>query len=448
MVDQLTENRKRLGILPGQEFLYMPSAPLRVGILGFGSRGVSLVGPILNNNLANHLTTIIDNDEPRARFYLQNCISNGAISEEDAAQIRFVTDISDITPGDLDVLFLTANEAVRAQVTPAAVRTGAHLFMEKAIAPDAARASDVVRALSETQPGQKVFMGFNLRHHPSLIQLKQVVDDGKIGKVLFVHYLETLQFLHGRGYYMRFHRDTSNSGGMLVTKSCHDFDLINHLISSRPRRVFCEQSRKFFGLGGPDAREQCSTCDRNDDCDFDRLHTMQTRKDKQRYAKVYLDKDKVSTDGYMLDLCCWRDDTQCNDLSMLMLDYESGAQATYTQLLFGPQGNRQIKLFGTHGSAEFDEISRNVIVRDRFNRHCDTITFPPDPSGHGGSDNGIIAEFFKDIRNNRTPVSTIEDGVWALATAEAAYESAAQGQWQPIAPHAQAILMQSSVNVC
>jgi predicted dehydrogenase len=233
---------------------------------------------------------------------------------------------------------------------------------------------------------------------------------------------------------MRFHRDVNNSGGLLVTKACHDFDLIGHLLESRPDRVFSAQYKRFFGKGGPDARVQCGTCDRTAECDWDRMSQQPNRAAKRKYAKIYLDDDKVTTDGYSLDLCCWRGDTELKDLSHVMLEYENGIPAVYSQVLFSPLGNRIFKVFGDSGSLVFDENERSVTVMDRWNTRTDKIVTKPKNDMHGGSDTGVVAAFFKMVREDAEPESTIEDGVWALAVAEAAYESAAKEKWVKVKP--------------
>ncbi|MHC4872367.1 MAG: Gfo/Idh/MocA family protein [Planctomycetota bacterium] len=413
----------------------MSTEELRVGIVGFGSRGTSLVPAILNNSLKNTITTIIDPDIKRCKYYLSELVSQGAIPKDEADNIRFIKGVDELKKDEVNVLFLTASEIVRVKIFEDCIKTGAHIFTDKAIAPDSAGAKKVVKAMDKVVPGQKVFMGFNLRHFPALVQVKKFIDEGRIGRIMFIQYLEMLQFYHGRGFFMRFHRDAENSGGMLVTKSCHDFDLMSYMLGDRPKQVFSKQDNMFFGRGGSEAREQCSTCDRTDDCKFDRLYGMKSRKEKRKYAHIYLDEDKVSTDGYMLDLCCWRDDTDCRDLSTVMLDYDGGVQATYTQLLFAPHGNRIIKFFGTDGSLEFNEHDRSVIIKDRFDTCTDKIITAAGGGSHGGADTGIINDFFADIRRDREPQSKIEDGVWALATAEAAYESNDTGQWVKVRPY-------------
>lgn len=412
----------------------MQDKDLKVGILGFGSRGVSLVAPILNNNIHNRLTVVIDPDVSRARHYMDNEVAGGRIPGDEAQAVRFVKSLDELAAGEIDALFLTANEQVRTQFFAQAIRTGAFIYSEKGLSNDLAGARTIVEAMKGLRPGQAVFMGFNLRYYPPLVQVKKIIADGRIGNILFVHYLEMMRFHHGSSFYMRFHRDIRNSGGMLVTKSCHDFDLIGYCLNSRPERVFSAQHKMMFGKGGPEARDNCHTCNRTAQCEFGRMHRLPNRKAAREYGRVWLDANKVTTDGYCPDACVWRQDTELHDLSDVLLDYKNGARATYTQVLFSPVGNRIMRIFGDRGSLCFDENDRSATVLDRWSTQVDRIVTNPQSDGHGGSDTGVVNAFFRMVRQKDKPESMIADGVWALATAMAAYESARTERWVPVRP--------------
>lgn len=407
---------------------------IKNGILGFGSRGVSFVGPILNENINNKVTTVIDPDIGRSKFFLDELVKQGAIPSDEAEKIRFIADIDDLEPGEIDALWLTASESVRTMVCEKAVKYGAHIYMEKGLSHSIDGAKKVVTAMKSRKLGQQIFMGFNFRHYPVAVRAKQILDEGKIGKILYAQYIETLRFRHGSSFFTRFHRDIKNSGGMLVTKACHDFDFLTYLINARPERVFSAQYNKMFGKGGPEIGRNCHTCEFADKCEFDRMSRMD-RAAKRKYSKIYLDEDKVTTDGYFLDQCCFREDTELKDLSHVIIEYENDVSATYTQVLFAPKGNRVVKIFGENGSLCFDESERSVTVRDRWNTICDKIVANNVNDMHGGADTGVVKAFFNSIRTGEEPTSTIADGVWALGTAYAAYESADKESWVEIKPY-------------
>ena len=53
-----------------------------------------------------------------------------------------------------------------------------------------------------------------------------------------MHFEWALDTVHGADYFRRWHRDKKNSGGLLVHKSSHHFDLVNWWIGDVPARVY------------------------------------------------------------------------------------------------------------------------------------------------------------------------------------------------------------------
>jgi predicted dehydrogenase len=411
----------------------------KVGILGFGDRGESLVAPIMDYSTQTHITTIIDPDVQRSKFYFQDCcVSKGVVSLEEADNVRFIKDIDELKVGELDLLFLTANEKVRTMLFERAVGTGSHIFTDKALSNDLEGCKTIVNAMRGLKKGQRVFMGFNMRYHPQTMAVKQILNEGRLGRVLFIQYLEALRFEHGSSFYRRFYRDVENSGGLLITKACHDFDLMGYFVESRPSRVFCTQDKMMFGKGGSEAREFCQNCDRTHECDFAPLKRESSRARKSRYEKVWVGENRVTSDGYMRDVCVWREDTELRDLSTTLIEYENGVRATYSQVLFSPYGQRSIKIFCENGCIEMNEGS-DITVIDRWDTRRDRIVAKTDGK-HGKADENMINNLFGTLENVGAPLACVEDGVWSVAIGTAAYESVANGKWVAVRPLAERVI--------
>lgn len=68
----------------------------------------------------------------------------------------------------------------------------------------------------------------------------------KIGDIISLEFNETLHYEHG-GYIMGdWRRLEEPSGGMLLEKCCHDFDLINWIVGSRAKKVASFGGLNFF----------------------------------------------------------------------------------------------------------------------------------------------------------------------------------------------------------
>ena len=79
---------------------------------------------------------------------------------------------------------------------------------------------------------------FNYRYSPRNSALKEIIQSGVIGKVTSIDFSWVLDTVHGADYFRRWHREKKNSGGLLIHKASHHFDLVNWWINDVPERVF------------------------------------------------------------------------------------------------------------------------------------------------------------------------------------------------------------------
>lgn len=59
---------------------------------------------------------------------------------------------------------------------------------------------------------------------------------------------------HGADYFRRWHRNKNNSGGLLVHKSTHHFDLVNFWLDTAPDTVYAMGGLRFYGRENAEAR--------------------------------------------------------------------------------------------------------------------------------------------------------------------------------------------------
>ena len=118
-------------------------------------------------------------------------------------------------------------------------------------------------------------MAFNYRYTPVRTQVKELLMSGAIGDVLSVDFHWMLDTHHGADYFRRWHSQKKLSGGLMVHKATHHFDLVNWWLSAVPVTVRATGKRGFYtpamakrlGLSGP--HERCRTCPEKAKCAFE-----------------------------------------------------------------------------------------------------------------------------------------------------------------------------------
>lgn len=132
-----------------------------------------------------------------------------------------------LVDGSVDAVLVATSTDTHLDLTLHAHRAGKHVFCEKPVDMDLARAREAADELS----GDRVMVGFNRRFDPNFADLRARLADGSMGA------LETLQITSNDPApppidYVRV------SGGMFADMTIHDFDMARHLLDEEPVEVF------------------------------------------------------------------------------------------------------------------------------------------------------------------------------------------------------------------
>ncbi|WP_198469860.1 Gfo/Idh/MocA family protein [Acetomicrobium sp. S15 = DSM 107314] len=119
-----------------------------------------------------------------------------------------------------------------------AVRVNAHVFIEK---PLSHTLDAVAELITEAESRRRVVqVGYNLRFHPGLLKVKQLVDEGTIGRVLWA-YAEVGQYLPDwRPWqdYRQSYTARRDLGGGIILDGSHELDYVIWLLG-RPIELIC-----------------------------------------------------------------------------------------------------------------------------------------------------------------------------------------------------------------
>ncbi|MFA5203786.1 MAG: Gfo/Idh/MocA family oxidoreductase [Lentisphaeria bacterium] len=231
-----------------------------------------------------------------------------------------------------------------------ALELGCDVITEKPMTTDEQKCQRILDTCRKT--GRTVRVTFNYRYSPARSQIKELLSEGIVGTVLSVSFQWLLDTAHGADYYRRWHRNKANSGGLLVHKATHHFDLVNWWLGTYPERVYASGRRAFYteaqaaryGLANHGAR--CLACPEAARCNF---HLDLTKTGELK--ALYLDQEHH--DGYFRDRCVF--DHACSDIEDVMnvvVDYHSGAQMSYSLNAFTPFEGYRIEFNGTKGRLE------------------------------------------------------------------------------------------------
>jgi predicted dehydrogenase len=121
---------------------------------------------------------------------------------------------------ELDAVVIATPVVTHYELSKQALLAGKHVFVEKPQAQSSAEAEELV-SLAE-QSGLVLMPGYLLLYHPALAMLKQLVDDGELGEVLYVY--------GNRQNLGKIRRDEN----ALWSIGAQDLSMILHLVGEEP----------------------------------------------------------------------------------------------------------------------------------------------------------------------------------------------------------------------
>jgi predicted dehydrogenase len=146
----------------------------------------------------------------------------------------------------VDAVVLATPHTRHAQQVVAAARAGKHVFTEKPLALTAADARAAVRACAKA--GVTLAVGYNWRFQPALQEIKAMLDDGRLGKLLHVegNFCGPSVYRFPKGHW-RQARGEGPAGGM-TGRGVHVVDAFLHL-AGRIESVHAQSARRVFNYG-------------------------------------------------------------------------------------------------------------------------------------------------------------------------------------------------------
>lgn len=254
-----------------------------------------------------------------------------------------------------DTVIVTTTDAFHHEYIVRAMRLGCDVVTEKPMTIGAAPCQEIIDTQRAT--GRRCTVTFNYRYSPPRSQVKDLLMKGAVGDVLSVDFHWMLNTHHGADYFRRWHSRKAISGGLIVHKATHHFDLVNWWLSAVPDRVYASGKREFYtpatarriGLSGP--HERCATCPEGDRCGF-RLDL--SANDELR--ELYLDAERY--DGYFRDRCVFRDDIDIEDTIGAVVEYDNGASMSYSLNAFSAWEGYSVVFNGTLGRLEHTVVEQ------------------------------------------------------------------------------------------
>jgi predicted dehydrogenase len=343
-----------------------------------------------------------------------------------------------------DAVIVATMDRVHHHYIIRAMELGCDVITEKPMTTDATKCRAILQAVKST--GKKLRVTFNYRYSPTRMEVKKILAAGEIGDVTSVHFEWLLDTYHGADYFRRWHRDKINSGGLMVHKATHHFDLVNWWLNTRPETVFGFGRLAFYGRANAEARgvQKFYSRSTGEPAAVGDPFAIDLR-DGAGLQGLYFDAEQE--DGYRRDQSVFGDGISIEDTMNVLVRYQTGAQMSYSLIAYAPWEGMRVAFNGTKGRLELEEVERSyinaggeasaegalghsrIVVQEQWRKPRE-VEVQKTVGSHGGGDSRMLEDLFG-AEKHPDPcgcAAGYEDGAYSVLVGVAANESFATGR--------------------
>ena len=343
-----------------------------------------------------------------------------------------------------DVLIVAGVDVTHAEYIVKGLEHDLDIITEKPMATTSEACNAILAA--EAKSKGKVTVTFNYRYAPIHSRIRELVLEGKVGRITSVDLNWYIDTYHGASYFKRWNREREKSGGLSIHKCTHHFDLVNWWIGQKPEEVFAYGALNYYGSeGGLNPRKvdgrHCRECPDSSNCTYYMRWTTRSvdsvPKDDHLGA---LGKIERPYTNYRPDRCIYDSDINIEDTYVATVKFDQGAFLSYSCNFSTPYEGYRLAINGTKGRIETMEY--HSPARTPFPIPVQTIDYFPlfgsketihvvsRKGGHGGGDPLLLEDLFLGVDPHRPYeiLSGALDGAYSVVTGEAVWKSAKENR--------------------
>ena len=345
-------------------------------------------------------------------------------------------------PKFADAVIITTPDHLHYGPAMAALEMGYDLILEKPISQRWEQCVDIMR-LARSR-GRIVAVCHVLRYAPFFRKIKEIIDRGTLGRLVSVQLLEPVEHVHMSHSFVRGNwRNSKESNPMLLSKSCHDLDLLLWLTGRHCRRIGSFWSLTWFRTENAPrgSTGRCTDgCAVEATCPYSALKIYYRNRTWLTHMDLPEEGDKgpailehLRTGPY--GRCVYRSDNDVVDHQVVMMEFDDQVTATFSMEAHTSYAGRRIRMMFANGDIVGDEedLFASDFTTGETERWNTKENVSP-TSGHGGGDYGLVRDFVQAVgqQNPRLLATSIETSMESHLMAFRAEEARARGTLEDV----------------
>ncbi len=367
---------------------------VRLGVIGCGNRGFAYSDYVLNHPEEAEIAYICDILPQR----LKKAGERYGVPEE-----RRFSDAKDMMSklADVDLVIVSTLDEDHYKHAAMVLERGIHCLLEKPMSPDPRECLKLVGLAKDH--GCRLLVCHVLRYTPVFSTMKQLLDEGAIGRIISVHHAENVSYTHIAHSYVR--GNFRNLSPIILAKSCHDLDILNWLIGKKCLKISSFGELTYFRKENAPAGSamRCMDCSIEQECPFSAMKQYLTDNVAWPTSMISVDtslearKRALQEGGY--GRCVFHCDNTVVDHQIVNMQYEDGITSSFQLNGFNATETREMRIVGTKGDLRAN-MEKNYIMVRRFGENEERMIRPKAAEGtHGGGDNMLMRDIISMVRN-------------------------------------------------
>jgi predicted dehydrogenase len=299
--------------------------------------------------------------------------------------------------------------------TLALLGSGYDILLEKPIATSPQDCLEIVTAAERA--GRILQIAHVMRYAPFFVAIRDLLASGRLGPVVSVDWRENLVYWHYAHSYVRGNwANSGRAGPMILTKCCHDLDLLFWLFGACHRLSSTGSLTHFTkAVVGREIPARCTDgCPIEDECPYfaPRIYLELLRQNPDSFAVNAMTLDRTEQ-GVMRALetgpygrCVYRCDNNVVDHQVVALEFAGGLSVTLTMQGASHVEGRTVRIDGRRATLLANESRGELAVHDHRTGQIELLSVEPGVGGHGGGDDGLMNAFLEGIRGKREGMLT------------------------------------------
>ena len=372
---------------------------IKFAILGYGNRARKYLKYIEEHPDKAEITAIVE---------INSLLLKSAQEKYKEWDILFFNNSSDFFNKklDIDAIIIATPDDSHFKLSMKAISMHYNILLEKPIAQSLEQCNQIYEYAYQNKV--KVFVCYVLRYHPYFKKLKEILSSKELGEIISIDHtvnvgIDRMTHTFVRGIWS----ETKKSNPIILSKCCHDIDLLLWLAESSSDNVHSTGSLEYFcPKNAPKGSGlRCSECSIEPQCRFSAIDLYQKRKE---WINNFIQQGNGTTEEILNEVinnspygrCVFQCTNDVVDNQEVKIELKNGIEIQLRLNCITEKDNRETVVKCTNGWLSADENYIKFRKKNETEEKVYDFRSYRNMPLHANADIAIVEDFIENLNGN------------------------------------------------